>query len=231
MPWLVTGHVSLCLEGGYQQAHSLTRLSLFTSSTGVCTSFLSFHPDRFQFWTELLVYPKPDSNIVKHKEKTTQLAQKLSVGHLTQGQPRRPTLDHHADLERQLSEALTERAQLADQLAQKSALLEQAEADAAEVKKRAGLEQRDLQAKLEGLLLSRDQAEANMAEVKERAELEQRDLQAKLDDLLLSRDQALEQARSALQNAAEVNERSQQELAELHAKLEARESELAAVRL
>jgi chromosome segregation ATPase len=110
-------------------------------------------------------------------------------------------LEHEriADLERQLSETLAERAQLTDQLAQKSALLEQAEANAAEVKKRAGLEQRELQ--------------------------------TKLDELLLSRDQALEQARSALQNAPEVNERSQRELAEVHAKLEARESELAAVRL
>jgi division protein CdvB (Snf7/Vps24/ESCRT-III family) len=50
-----------------------------------------------------------------------------------------------------------------------------------------------------------------------------------------SRDQALEQAQSALQRAtfraAEANERNQRELAEVHAKLEARESELAAVRL
>jgi chromosome segregation ATPase len=140
-----------------------------------------------------------------------------------------------ADLERQLSETLAERAQLTDQLAQKSALLEQAEANAAEVKKRAGLEQRDLQAKLDELLLSRDQVEASAAEVKKLAGLEQRELQAKLDELLLYRDQALEQVQSALQkatfSAAEANERSQEELAGVHAKLEARESELAAIRL
>jgi chromosome segregation ATPase len=123
------------------------------------------------------------------------------------------------ELERQLLEmraAQTELdrhiAQLTDHLVKKGALLEQAEANAAEVKKRAGLVQRELQARLDAL-----------------------------DKLLLSRDQALEQARSALQKAtfraAEANERSQPacehetELAEVHAKLEARESELAAVRL
>jgi hypothetical protein len=146
------------------------------------------------------------------------------------------------ELERQLlamRAAKTERdqhvAQLADQLVQNSALLEQAEANVAEAKKRAGLEQRELQAKLDELLLSRGQAEANAAEAKKRAGLEKRELQAKLDELLLSRDQALGQAQSALQRAtfraAEANERSQRELAEVHAKLEARESELAAVRL
>jgi low affinity Fe/Cu permease len=110
-----------------------------------------------------------------------------------------------------------------------------AEAKAAEAKKRADLEQRKMHAKLDELLLSRDQAEANAAEAKKRAGLEQRKLQAKLDELLLSRDQALERAQSTLQKAtfraAEADERSQRELAEVHAKLEARESELAAVRL
>ena len=65
-------------------------------------------------------------------------------------------------------------------------------------------------------------------------------LTEKLDELVLrlSRDEhlrTLEQAQSTLQKAAsraaEANERSQRELAEVHAKLEARESELAAVRL
>ena len=118
-----------------------------------------------------------------------------------------------ADLERQLLEMLAERAQLTDQLAQKSALLEQAEANAAEVKKRAGLEQRDLQAKLDELLLSRDQAEVNAAEVMDRAGLEKRDLQAKLDELLLSRD-------LAEANAAEVERRAGFEQRELQAKLD-----------
>jgi seryl-tRNA synthetase len=114
------------------------------------------------------------------------------------------------ELERQLSGTLVAKAerdqriaQLTYELALKSGLLEQAEANAAEANKRAGLEQRELQ--------------------------------AKLGELLLSRDQALGQAQSALQKAtfraAEANERSQRELAEVHAKLDARESELAAVRL
>ena len=120
------------------------------------------------------------------------------------------------ELERQLSETLvvkTERdrriAQLTDELALKSARLEQAEANAAKERKRARLELRELQ--------------------------------EKLDESLLSRDQALEQAQSALQKAAfraaETNEPSQPicehgtVLAELLAKLEAKESELAAVRL
>ena len=266
----------------------------------------------FKFETELLVHPKPASDTVKPDKKTTELAQKLSVGHPTQGQPQQRTLDpaslriirdrtagpndiqplvpgmndkprrvpeddndretsqleqeRIAGLERQLSEMRAERAQLTDQLAQKSVQLEQAEANVAEIKERAGLEQRklqakldellvshaqaeatatvqkaragqeqrELQAKLDGLLLSRDPSEATAAEEKKRAGQEQRELQAKLDELLLSRDQALEQAQSALKkatfSAAEAKEH-RQELAEVHAKLEARESELATIRL
>ena len=112
------------------------------------------------------------------------------------------------ELERQLSETLvanTQRdrhiAQLTDELALKSALLKQAEANAAEEKKRAGLELRELQAKLDELLLSRDQGEANAAAEKKHVGLEQRESQAKLDELLLSRDHALGQAQSALQKA------------------------------
>jgi hypothetical protein len=143
------------------------------------------------------------------------------------------------ELERQLSETLVAKtewdrriAQLTDELALKSALLEQA----AEEKKRAGLELRKLQAKLDELLRSRDhaveQAEANAAEEKKRAGLELRELQAKLDESLLSRDHALEQAQSALQKAsAEANEQSQRELTEMRAELEASKSELAACRL
>ena len=163
------------------------------------------------------------------------------------------------ELERQLSEALvakTERdqriAQLADGLALKSALLEsagaklvlkntqlqQAEASAAEEKKRARLELRELQAKLDESLLSRNRAieqiEANAAEEMRRAGLELRELQAKLDESLLSRNHALEQAQCALQRAscaAEANEQSQRELTEMRVELEARKSESAASRL
>lgn len=153
------------------------------------------------------------------------------------------SLEHERliELERQLlamRAAQTERdgriAQLTDQLVRKSALLEQAEANVAEAKKRAGLDQRELQAKVDELLLSRDRAEANAAEAKKRAglvRLEQCELQSKLDELLLSRDQALVQAQSDTFDAVAANERSQRELAEVHAKLEATESELVGVRL
>jgi hypothetical protein len=315
MQWLLMGVASLFSEGNYHQAHRWMNTALFTSFKRVCTSLCHFIWTTFKFEAALLVYPKPDSNTVKHGEKTTGLAQKLSAGHATHNQPQlgafpfpiatsedigrpdspqitcelntslnglpfRPkgasstprraadedndgegSTEHHAKLvapeapsgkeiarlddgrhiglERQPSGTLvakTERgrrvAQLTDELALKSALLEQA----AEEKTRAELAQCELQAKLDELLLSRDQAEANLvADEKKRARLDQRELQAKLDELMLSRDQALEQAQSALQKAtsraAEANERSQRELAEVHAKLEARDSELAAVRL
>jgi chromosome segregation ATPase len=127
---------------------------------------------------------------------------------------------HLIELERQLSETLvakTERdrhiAQLTDKLALKSALLEQAQAYAAKLEERTGLELRKLQAKLDESLLSRDlvlqQAEANAAEEKKRAGLELRELQAKLDDLLLSRDLAIQQAEA---NAAEEKKRALREL-------------------
>jgi hypothetical protein len=148
------------------------------------------------------------------------------------------------ELERQLSETLvakTERdlriIQLTDKLALKSALLEQAEANLTEERKRAGLELRELRAKLDESLLSRDhtleRAEANAAEAK-RVGLELRELQAKLDESLLSRDHAPERAQSALHEAscaAEANEQSQREPTEMRAELEASKSELAALRL
>ena len=114
------------------------------------------------------------------------------------------------ELERQLSGTLvakTERdrriVQLTDELALKNALLEQAEANAVEENKRAGLELRELQAKLDKSLLSRDH----------------------------TLEQTQDSSQKATPRAAEVNERSQRELAEVYAKLEASESELAAVRL
>ncbi|KAF8492373.1 hypothetical protein F5888DRAFT_1858822 [Russula emetica] len=267
----------------------------------------------FKFESELLIYPKLDSNTVKHSEKITQLAQKVSAGHPTQGQPQQPTFslsdsdvhaehgtspfqkatpgefdlaslhitrdrtpgpndlpsllpgmndkpgrvpeedndsegstEHHAklvapdtssekgvarlehqrlaDLERQflaMRAAQTERdrriAQLTDQLVQKGALLEGAEANVAGAKRRAGLEQRELQVKLGELLLSYNEAEANAAEVKRHARLEVRELQAKLDESLLSRDHALEQAEA---NAAEERKRAGLEVRKLQAKLD-----------
>jgi hypothetical protein len=196
-------------------------------SSRVCTSLRHFIWTTLKFETALLIFPKPDSNAVKHSE-TTELAQKLSAGHPTHIQSQHGVLSssdvgatdgslstgHHAKFvvsgkeiarpeDGRHIELELERdrriAQLTDELALKNALLEQA------------------------------------AEEKERAGLELRKLQGKLDELLLSRDHALEQAQSAIQKPtfriAEANERSQREIAELNSKLEARESELAAVRL
>jgi len=106
--------------------------------------------------------------------------------------------ERFVELERKLSAmqaAQTERdqriAQLTDELAQNSALLRQSEAN------------RELQAKLDKLVLSRDHA-------------------------LGQAQSALQKATS---RAAEANEWSQRELAEVRAELEARKSELAAVHL
>ncbi len=93
-------------------------------------------------------------------------------------------------------------AQLTDELAQNSALLKQAEANVVEGKKRAELELRELQAKLDKLVLSCDHA------------LEQ-----------------AQSALQATSRTAEANERSQRELAEVRAELEASKSELVAVHL
>jgi hypothetical protein len=96
-------------------------------------------------------------------------------------------------------------AQLTDQLAQKSALFERAEANAAEEKKRAKLELREMQAKLDESLLSRDHA--------------------------LEQAQSALQKASCVGAVAEANEQSQRELAEMRAELEASKSESAAFRL
>lgn len=172
------------------------------------------------------------------------------------------------ELEGQLSATLAAQAerdrrlaQLSDELALKSTLLEQAEANATEVTKRAGLLEETHVHVLRDHTNVQEQHAALDAELREQADrllaqtslVEQKDaelvnVQAQLDDLLLSRDQhvrALEQAQSALQKAtsraAEVDEQSQRareqvgqyegEIAELRGELETRTSELEAVRL
>ena len=127
-------------------------------------------------------------------------------------------LEHEriADLQRRLSETLAERdrhiARLTNQLAQKSSLLEQAEANAVPAKKHAGPELLELQAKLSELMLSRDEHL-----------------------------RTLEQAQSALQRAtsraanadgpSHLECEHEAELAEVRAELERKKSELEAVRL
>ena len=146
-----------------------------------------------------LIYPEPDAPSGKE------------VAQLEDGRV--------IELERQLSDTLVAKSQLTDELELKSALLEQA----VEEKKRAGLELRELQAKLDESLLSRDhaleQAKAATEESK-RVGLELRELQAKLNALsetLQSRVHALELAEA---NAAEEKKRAGLEPRELQAKLD-----------
>jgi len=145
------------------------------------------------------------------------------------------------ELERQLSATLAAQtrrdqrlAQLTDELALKSVQLKQAESNAAEAAKRAGLELSEH--------ADRPLAQTSLVEQKD-AELVK--MQAKLDELLLSRDhqhvRALEQAlQKATSRTADADERSQRaceqlaqyetELAGVRAELEARNSELEAVK-
>jgi hypothetical protein len=129
----------------------------------------------------------------------------------SEGEVARLERERLVELERQLSATLaaqTEQdrrmAQLADELALKSALLEQAQADAAEATKHTGLELSELADRL--------LEKTSLVELKDAALVK---MQAKLVELLLSRDQdlrALEQAQSALQKAtsraADADERS-----------------------
>jgi chromosome segregation ATPase len=172
------------------------------------------------------------------------------------------------ELERQLSATLAAQAerdrrlaQLSDELALKSTLLEQAEANATEATKRSGLleethihmlrDHTDVQERHAALDTElRENADRLLAQTSlvEQKDAELVNVQAQLDELLLSRDQhvrALEQAQSALQKAtsraAEVDEQSQRareqvgqyegELAELRGELETRTTELEATRL
>jgi len=145
----------------------------------------------------------------------------MFVGHDTsEGEVVRLEHERLADLEWQLSALLAAQierdrriVQLTDDLALKSALLEESERNATQAKKRAGLELRELQARLDESLLSRDRA------------LEQAQ-------------SALQKATSC---AADADDRSQPaykqigrnetELAEVRAELEGKKSELEAVRL
>src|SRR6266403_865990 len=223
MPWLLTGHGSLCLEEYYHHAYWWTKISLFTFSTQVRTFFCHFIWTAFNIEnTERLDYLKPDSSAVNSSETISQLGQKSSASPPAQGQPQVPTSsssDAHVvhgspsfqratpeeldlpassqitherlvELERNLSVLLTAQterdrrvaqltdglerklsamlatqterdqrmAQLTDEFAQNSALLTQAEANAVEGKKRAELELRELQAKLDKFVLSCDHA-------------------------------------------------------------------------
>ena len=230
-------------------------------------------------------------------EGSTEYRTKIAVPDASsEGEVARLVLDRLVGLERQLSATLamqTERdqrlAQLTDELSLKSALLEHAEANAAEVEKRAGLELREhadrlseLEQQLSATLTAQtardqrlaqltdelalksallEQAEANAAEATKRAGLELRghanrlpaqtplmepkdaelvNMQAKLDELLVSRDEAQSALQKAISRAVDADERSQRaceqmgqyetELVEVRAELGASKSELEVVR-
>ena len=138
---------------------------------------------------------------------STEYHVKFATPHSTSGVTR-------LELERQLSVSLavqTERgrriAQLTDELALKSALLEQAEASAVEAARRAG----------PGLREYTDDRRPMRTSLVKRRDVEPVDMQAKLDEVLLSHNQHIGQY--------------EEELAIVRAKLEANESELEAVRL
>jgi hypothetical protein len=124
------------------------------------------------------------------------------------------------ELERRLSVSLAAQtgrdqriAQLTDELALKSALLEQAEANAVEAARRAGPEIREHAGDRRLMRLSLvKQRDVELVDMQARL----RDMQARLDELLLSRYQQTRQ--------------HEKELANMRAKLEAKESELEAVR-
>ena len=201
MPWFLTGHGSLCLEEDQKRAH--WGMKLFTFSRQVCTScHLIGQPPSLK--TEHIEIPK-HVNAVKPSEKT-----------------RSDPMKDDNQLEQQLSAMLatqTERdqrlAQLTEELALKSALLE-----AAEATKGAGLEPREF-------------ADWRLAQTPlvERKDAELVKMQTKLDELVLSRDRhvrALEQAlQKATSRAADADE-YEIELAKVRTELEARKSELEA---
>lgn len=185
----------------------------------------------------------------------------------SEGEVARLERDRLADLERQLSVTLAAQverdrrlAQLSDEVALKSNLLGQAEANAEEAAKRAGLLEEAHVRVLRDHTDVQERHAALDAELREHADrllaqtslAEQKDAElvhalAQINELLLSRDQhvrALEQAQSALQKATsragEVDEQNQRtreqvvqyvaELSELRGELEMRLSELESLR-
>jgi chromosome segregation ATPase len=114
------------------------------------------------------------------------------------------------ELERQLSVSLAAQTERDQRIARLTALLEQAEADAA---KRAGLELRE---HADRLLMQTSLVEQRDAELVD-MQAKLRDMQAKLDELLLSRDQEIGQY--------------EKKFANVRAKLKTNESELEAVQL
>jgi hypothetical protein len=189
------------------QADETAVIHVFETSTYFCLSFIW---TASEFETEHIKNPKPDPTPQITRERNP------SPNGKTKRVPERDD-NRVVELERQLSATLaakTERderlAQLTEELALKGALLKQAEANAAEATKRAGLEPREL--------ADRPLAQTSLVGQKD-AELVK--MQAKLDELVLSRDQALQTATSRAAVADERSRRASEQIRQYETELEA----------
>ena len=189
------------------EAHDASRLQNATPT-------VSGHPTSLQITHERNPGPHLSTNNKPRRVQEDDVRE-VSTGHHAEFTTPHSSSEGDAtrlDLERQLLAAQSERdqsiARLSDELTLKSALLEQAQANAAEAAKRAGLHADRLLVQT-SLVEQRDTELADM-----QAKL--KDTEAKLDELVLSRDQQVGQP--------------EKELAKVRAKLEANESELEAVR-
>ena len=92
MPWVLKGHVSLCLEDIYiYQVHGRLRFPLFTFLIRVCPLFCHFNWTISKFEnTEDMKFPDPEPNAVD-SNKTTHLASKSSASSPTPEPPQHPT--------------------------------------------------------------------------------------------------------------------------------------------
>ena len=179
------------------------KVNLFMSSRQVCT-FCHFIGQPPSLKTEHIEISKPNLDVVKPSEKTKKDDDWLE-------RQRWATLATQTERDQCLAQP-----PVTAELTLKSALLE-ADANAAEGTKRAGLDPREL---VDRLLVQTSLVEQKDAELVK--------MQAKLGELLLSRDQqvrALEQAQRARADEYET------ELAKVRAELEAKKSELEAIRL
>ena len=203
---MVSDGTCIFLLGGYSTGAPMEEIPLihaFYTSMYFRSPLLSGQPPRLR--VEDIKYPEPERNAVNPNEKATQLAGKSFTGPATLEQPQHPISPSEKEvsrleLERQLSVLLAAQtvrdqriARLTDKLAQKSTLLEEAKADAAEAAERAGLRLRE---NADRLFMQTSQVEQRDAE--------HADMQARLDELVLSRDQqevTLQDLRSQLSDS------------------------------
>ena len=150
--------------------------------------------------TEHIKYPDSEPHAVKPNKKTTQLrlAPKSSADSRTQEQSQhlnsfsseahgasRPTEYHHSFSKEE--ERDKRMAQLTDELALKSSLLEQVMANAAEEKRRAGLELREYKKRIHAQISLIKQRDAELVDM----QFKLRNTEGKLDELLLYCDQQI----------------------------------------